>query len=152
MKVDSIRGLLDWTAGYHQHLSNCFAKSAEKQQNDRSQMLLNYLADKEMDLATRVRAFKDVGEDKALNTWCTEHIDKHPLMAEAACDDAYTTMDSNAIITEVEQQHQIIILLYENLYDRSPKEEIKELLAKVRDLQQQEAQQMMQGANRLEDI
>ncbi|HAW91438.1 MULTISPECIES: hypothetical protein [unclassified Arsukibacterium] len=152
MKVDSIRGLLDWTAGYYQHLSNCFSKSAEQQQNKRPQMLLNYLADKEMDLATRIRAFKEVGEDKALNTWCTEHIDKHPLMAEAACDDAFNTMDTNAIITEVEQQHQTIILLYENLYDRSQKSEIKELLAEVLDLQKQQAQQMMQGANRLEDI
>ncbi|MDX1678394.1 hypothetical protein [Arsukibacterium sp.] len=152
MKVESFRDLLDWTAGYHQHLSNCFTKSARARSDKRPQLLLNYLADKEMDLATRVRAFKDVTEDKALNTWCTEHIDKHPLMAEAACDDAYNTMDTNEMITEVEKQHELIILLYQNLCERSHPPAMQEMLAEVRDLEKELARQMMHGANRLEDI
>ncbi|WP_214001046.1 hypothetical protein [Arsukibacterium sp.] len=152
MKVESFRDLLDWTSGYHQHLSNCFADSAKAHSDKRPQLLLNYLADKEMDLATRVRGFKDVGENKALNTWCTEHIDKHPLMAEAACDDAFTTMDTNQIITEVEKQHELIILLYQNLFERSHPPQMQEMLAEVRDLEKEHAQQMMYGANRLEDI
>ncbi|MDX1536866.1 hypothetical protein [Arsukibacterium sp.] len=152
MKVESFRDLLDWTSGYHQHLSNCFADSARAQSDKRSQLLLNYLADKEMDLATRVRGFKDVGEDKALNTWCTAHIDKHPLMVEAVCDDAYTTMDTNEIITEVEKQHELITLLYHNLMERSHPPKMQELLGEVHDLEKELAQQMMHGANRLEDI
>lgn len=152
MKVESFRDLLDWTADYHQHLSNCFTQCASQHSDKRAAMLLNYLADKEMDLATRVRAFKDVGEDKALNTWCTEHIDKHPLMAEAACDNAFSQMNTSEIITEVEKQHQLIILLYQNLFDRSQPPERQELMAEVRDLEKEQAQQMTQGANRLEDI
>lgn len=152
MRVESFRDLLDWTSGYHQHLSNCLAQCAEHQLNERSQMLLNYLADKEMELSTTVRGFKNIGEDKALNTWCTEHLDRHPLLAEAACDEAFASMDTAEIISEVENQHQQIILLYQNLYDRSHPPKMQELLAEVRDLEKSEAQQMMQGANRLEDI
>lgn len=152
MKVESFRDLLDWTSGYHRHLSNCLAQCARHQLDDRCQMLLNYLSDKEMQLAIAVRGFKDIGEDKALNTWCTEHLDRHPLMVGAACDDAFTTMTTAEIITEVENQHQTIILLYQNLYERSHPPKMQELLADVRDLEKNEARQMMQGANRLEDI
>lgn len=152
MKVESFRDLLEWTSGYHQHLSNCFTNCAKDQPNKRSQMLLNYLADKEMDLASRVRAFKEVGEDKALDTWCTAHIDQHSLMADTPCNTALATMNTDDIISEVEMQHQLIITLYHNLGERSHPQKMQELLAEVHDLEQQEAQQMMQGANRLEDI
>ncbi|MDR6982874.1 hypothetical protein J2X32_001492 [Rheinheimera pacifica] len=152
MKVESLRSLLDWTSGYHRHLSNCLADCARHQLDDRCQMLLNYLADKEMKLAIAVQGFKDVGEDKALNTWCTEHLDRHPLLAGAACDDAFISMTTTEIITEIENQHQQILLLYQNLYDRSQTPKIQELLAQVRDLEKNEAQQMMHGANRLEDL
>lgn len=152
MKVESFRELLDWTSGYHRHLSNCLAHCARHQPDDRCQMLLNYLSDKEMQLSAEVYGFRQIGEDKALNTWCTEHLDQHPLLAGAACDDAFASMNTAEIITEVENQHQKIILLYQNLYDRSHPPKMQELLAEVRDVEQQAARQMVQGANRLEDI
>ncbi|SNY52460.1 hypothetical protein SAMN06297280_2126 [Arsukibacterium tuosuense] len=152
MKVESFRDLLDWTSDYHQHLSNCFADSAKAQSDKRSQLLLDYLADKEMNLANRVRAFKAVGEDKALDTWCTAHIDQHPLMDETRCDDAFATMNTDDIISETEKQHQLIISLYHNLGERSHPAEMQKLLNEVHDFEKEQAQQMMQGANRLEDI
>lgn len=152
MRIESFRELLDWTSGYHLHLSQCFRQCAHMQQNERSGMLLDYLADKELHLAACVLGFKHLGEDKALNTWCTEHLDRHPLMVDAACDEDFALMNTTEIITEVEKQHQLIILLYQNLYDRSQPPKMQELLAEVRDLEVNESQQMMHGANRLEDI
>jgi hypothetical protein len=36
MRVESFRDLLDWTSGYHLHLSQCFRQCAHLQKNERS--------------------------------------------------------------------------------------------------------------------
>lgn len=152
MHVESFGELLRWTSGYHLQMAQCFRNCAMQHQNERSTLLLDYLADKELRLAACVLGFKHQGEDSALNTWCTEHLDKHPLMADAACEDDFASMTTSEIIAEVEQQHQLIILLYQNLYERSNATQLQQLLANVRDLEVNESQQMMHGANQLEDI
>jgi hypothetical protein len=152
MRVESFRDLLDWTSGYHQMLSHCFHHAASNHADNRSAMLLDYLADKEHKLASMVQQFKQLAVNKALNTWCTEYLDKHPLMVDAVCNDAFNSMPASDIIAEVENQHQQIIQLYQNLYDRSQMSELQQLLSDVADMEKSEAKQMMQGANRLEDI
>lgn len=73
MRIESFRDLLNWTSGYHRHLSHCLAHSAK------------------------------------------HHSD-------------------------------------ENLLGRSHPPQMQQLLVEIHDLEKSEAQQMMQGANRLEDI
>ena len=152
MRVESFRDLLDWTSGYHHMLSRCFAATARNHPIQRSVMLLDHLAEKELKLAHWVQDFKQLTVNKALNTWCTEYLDKHPLMGKATCDNTLLTMQAADIIAEVEEQHQQIILLYQNLCDRSQMAELQQLLTDVADMEKNEAKQMMQGANRLEDI
>lgn len=152
MKVESFQDLLEWTSGFHQHLSDAFVASAKNQSDKRSRMLLNHLADKEVNLASNVSAFKDIAAENALDSWCTAHIDQHPLMNNSVSDDAFVSMNTTNIISKVEEQHQQIILLYQNLGERKHSEKMQQLLLDVHDLEKQQAQQMMQGANNLEDI
>ena len=152
MRVESFRDLLTWTSGYHQHLSHCFAQSAKRHSDERSRMLLDHLADKEIQLADTVTGFKEIAADNTLSTWCIEHLEQHPLLDNTVDGKAFAAMTNAEIITEVENLHQQIILLYQNLQGRSHPPQMQRLLSEIHDLEKNEAQQIMQGANRLEDI
>jgi hypothetical protein len=152
MRIESFRDLLNWTSGYHRNLSHCLAHSAKKHSEERSKMLLDHLADKELQLSDIVGGFKDIAANNTLSTWCIEHVDQHPLLDNTLDDMAFAAMTNAEIITEVENLHQHLILLYQNLLGRSHPPQMQQLLVEIHDVEKSEAQQMMQGANRLEDL
>ena len=66
MKVETLRDVLHWTSEFHQHLSECLKRGADKTDNTRAQMLLNYLSEHEEKLlhdCADISSAKELMED-----------------------------------------------------------------------------------------
>ena len=152
MTIETLKDVLHWTTNFHQKLSDCLTHSTDNNENERAKMLLVYLAEHERELANVVAQFEKNGNTHALNTWCYEFIDKHPLTQHQLDDAIFAKLDATEIMARVVDQHQQVIELYRYLFTRADIPSARALLENLKSLEEHEAMQMSQGANRLSDL
>ncbi|MCX4186932.1 ATPase [Methylophaga sp. OBS4] len=152
MQVESIKDILEWTVHFHHELAACLKDCTDKNENARAKLLLGYLATHEKTLENMVAEFERTANLNALNTWCYEYLDKHPVIKHKHSDVPFSKLDTKQIMETVTQLHEQVIDLYQDLYDRAPVESEKELLKQLLDVEDHEAMRISQSANRLEDL
>ena len=152
MQVETLDDVLKWTSDYHQSLADRLDHSSGNNESERARLLLDYLSKHEASLARTVHESERTAEGKSLNTWCYEYLEKHQLVQRIHFDESFSNLNSAQIMDIVTDQHNQIIELYRYLYSRANIPETKTLLGALLELEQHEAMQMMQGANRLQDI
>lgn len=152
MKIETLRDVLHWTTEFHQHLSSCLRHCSDKNESERAKMLLVYLAGHESELASVVSNFEKTGNTNALNTWCYEYIDKHPIIHHEHCNTPFAKLNATEIMEVIVDQHQQVIELYRYLFSRADIPSAKELLENLKSLEEHESMLMSQGANRLSDM
>ena len=152
MQIETLKDVLHWTTEFHQHLSQCLTHCADSNENTRAKLLLDYLATHETKLAQILHRFEQTANTNALNTWCYEYLDKHPIIQHNQCDKPFAKMNTHEIMGIIVDQHEQLISLYRYLQSRADTVSAQELLGNLTSLEEHEAMQMMQSANRLEDI
>lgn len=152
MQAEHIKDVLDWTIDFHEQLSACLADCASKNESERAKLLLDYLAERERDLTKIIKEFKKTANSNALNTWCYDYLDKHPIMKHRHADVPFSSLDTPQIIEAVMHMHQQVIALYRDLTAQIVVNSAHELLEELLSLEEHEAMRMSQSANRLEDM
>ena len=152
MQIETLKDVLHWTKEFHTQLSRCLQHCADKNQDTRAQMLLTYLVTHEEKLATVVARFEQSGDSRALNTWCYEYLDKHPIVQHQHCDAPFADLDTEQIMAVIVEQHQQVIELYRYLLSQAVIPSARELLEGLKSLEEHEAMQMSHSANRLHDL
>lgn len=152
MKIETLKDLLEWTKATHRNLSECMVHCSEHHESERGVMLLSYLSGHENVLATVIQGFVDTSRTSVLNTWCLEYLDRKPIQIHDYCDGYFVEMDLSKIIETVVSQHYQIISLYKHLYAKADIPSMEELLKQLIEFEESHVMQMVQGANRLEDI
>lgn len=152
MSVETLKDVLHWTTDFHQHLSECLAHCATKNESERARMLLDYLADHEKKLAHVVARFEETGDSHALDTWCYEYITEHPIVKHAHCDAPFSDLNAAEIMEVIVDQHQQVIELYRYLAERADIPTAKELMESLRSMEEHEMMRAVQTANRFEDM
>ena len=152
MQVETIRDVLEWTRKLHRYLKECMQHCADTSENEREAMLLNYLAEHEKRLAEVINKFEESSNDKALNTWCYEYVDKKPISPHGKCEGPFSEMKVGEIIEEIFHMHDQVIDLYRYLYSRAGSSSPKELLGALLELEKNESMLIAQNTGRLKDI
>lgn len=152
MQVETLRDVLVWTREFHKNLSACLRHCAGRNESDRAKMLLEYLARHEEELSGIVAGFVDTAETRALNTWCYDYMEKHPILHSAHCDAPFQNLEPDEIMAIITDQHEQVIGLYRYLHARADIEATRELMEELESLEEQEARQMTQGANRMQEM
>lgn len=152
MQAENLKDVLDWTIDFHQQLSLCLADCAKKNKSERAKLLLDYFAQHEQDLTKVITEFKKTASKNALNTWCYEYLDKHPIMKHKHTDIPFADLDTLKITETVIHMHQQVITLYRDLMAQIVVNSAHELLEELLSLEEHEAMRMTQSANRLEDM
>jgi hypothetical protein len=152
MQIETLNDVLHWTKEFHKQLSRCLKHCADENQNTRAQMLLTYLVAHEDKLTEAVAQFEQWGDSSALNTWCYEYLDKHPIVQHEHCNAPFAELDAEQIMAIIVEQHQQVIELYRNLFSRADIPSARELLRGLKSLEEHEAMQMSHAANRLHDL
>ena len=152
MQIETLRDVLHWTKEFHQHLSQCLSHCADMNTDERAKMILAYLSDHEESLTRVVSGFETSGNEHALNTWCYEYVNKHPIVQHRHCDAPFSELDAVQIMEVVVDQHQQVIELYRYLASRADIPSAQEMLASLRSFEEHEIMRMVQSANRFEDM
>lgn len=152
MQVETIRDILHWTSQLHAHLAMCLQSGTKHNTSERAVMMLRYLADHEVRLASVLTESEKTASVSALNTWCYEYLDKRSIVQDAFCDPPFRSLEAEEIVGIVMDQHQQVIELYRNLSERADIPEVQELLDSLRSLEEHEAMQMTQSGNRFSDM
>tara|TARA_R110001583_G_scaffold6774_11_gene34080 strand:+ start:7619 stop:8077 length:459 start_codon:yes stop_codon:yes gene_type:complete len=152
MQAENLKDVLDWSIEFHKQLSACLTDSADENENERAKLLLDYLAEHEQSLTKVIIEFEKTASSNALNTWCYEYLDKHPVMKHKHSDVPYAKLDTLQITEAVMHLHQQIIILYRDLAAQTVATSAHELLEELLSLEEHEAMRMSQSANRLEDM
>jgi len=152
MQVETLRDVLHWTREYHQCLADCLQDSVDQNESERAKMLLKYLGEHEQKLVTVLEGFEKGADENALNTWCYEYFDKHPVIRHQQCECPFSELGTTEIMTEITTLNQQVIELYRYLQSRAESEGGKELLSQLSELEKHEAMRMVTSANRLEDL
>ncbi|OMH31773.1 hypothetical protein [Motiliproteus sp. MSK22-1] len=151
MQIETIKDVLAWTRELHRYLQKCIHHCSEKSKSDRQMMLLNYLAEHENTLCDVIEKLEASSDDKALNTWCIEYVDKRPISPHGECEGSFSEMKVDEIMAEVFHMHNQVIELYRYLYSRAGASSPKGLLGALLELEQNESIQIALETGRLKD-
>ena len=152
MRAETLKDVLDWTENFHRHMASRLIECASQHQGQRAQMLLNYLADHEKSLTRTVDRFRKESDKSVLDTWCYDHIDQSAIVYRDLCNTDFTTLSADGITERVAEEHDEIVELFRYLSERAEIPEAEELMAELLSLEEHEVMQMMQAANRLQDV
>ncbi|WP_308365889.1 MULTISPECIES: ATPase [unclassified Microbulbifer] len=152
MQVETLKDVLVWTREFHRNLSDCLRHCALNNENSRAKLLLDYLAQHEQELSQIVSGFVETAETRALNTWCYDYMEKHPILHSAHCDAPFQDLEPDEIMGVITDQHEQVIDLYRYLHARADIEATRELMEELESLEEQAARQMSQGANRMQEM
>jgi CRISPR/Cas system CSM-associated protein Csm4 (group 5 of RAMP superfamily) len=152
MQVETIRDVLNWTVSFHKNLKECLADCSKQNEDERARMILNYLSDHEKSLEQIVQGFEHASDKKALNTWCYDYMEKHPIIKHGHCDSPFKALDVPHIMEKIVNHHDQVIELYIHLYSRVDIDSAKALLDKIKDVEENEIKRIVQSANRFSDM
>lgn len=152
MPVETMKDILHWTADFHQQLSKRLQRGAKETKDERAHLLLDYLAEHEKHLSEALRRLEADGISSALNSWYNDYLDQHPLTRLNNGKLSFAEMNSSDILNEIIAINQQVLDLYRGLAARATTSEAKELFQNLLNLEQHEAMQMTQSANRFTDL
>lgn len=152
MQLETIKDVLQWTARFHRHLSECMSHCAEGQKSERARLLLTYLSQHELKLSSLMDAHVTALPSTVLDTWVYEYLNKTPGSLHSVCEEPFSGLTTMEIIAELEQRHAEVIALYSTLREQVPTPLASAVFEELLQLQQKEVQQMVHSANRLEDL
>jgi len=152
LQIETLRDVLHWTRKFHQRLYHCFQHCVDEDENERARLLLAYLAEHENKLIRVLDGFEKTASSRALNTWCYEYVDRHPILRHKNCDSPFENMSTSEITAEVAHLHQEVINLYRYLNDRAESLSAQDLLKSLKEVEENESMLMVKNAINLEDI
>ncbi len=151
MNIETLKDVLHWTQQFHQNLGECLSHCADENIDERAKLMLDYLSEHEKVLSNVVTGFENSGNEHALNTWCYEYVNRHPITQHAHCDTPFADLDATQIMEVVSDQHQQVIELYRHLASRADIPAARELLESFQALEEHEMMRMSHASNRFED-
>ena len=152
MQVETLKDVLHWTTQFHQDLADCLVHCEGHHSSERARLLLDYLSKHQTSLKNVVKDFEESANKNALDTWCYEYLEKHPIIRQQHCEVSFDKLDTAQIMEVVMEYHRQVIELYRYLEAKAATEPTRELLGELLELEEHEAMVMAQGANRLEDL
>lgn len=152
MAAQTLNDILNRTQEFHNGLAKSLEESVDEIENERAQLLLDYLREHEQKLAHALHVMQDSADLKQLNTWFYEYTQKHNVIRAKQEHKPFSQMNSREIMAEVMDEHDQIIELYRYLYGRAGTSPAQELLQELIQLEQSETMLMAQEGNRAEDM
>lgn len=152
MQVESIKEALDWTQNFHQNLAGSLDEKKSPSNDERTNMLLDYLTDCENSLVKDLQSLKSAADSHVLKTWGYEYMKDFPPKNALNHEAALAGMGQEQVVKHVEERHNEVIELFEHLKSKAQVPEVYDFIEQIMDLERKEAQKIAQSANRLQDI
>ncbi len=150
MQVKTFFDLIEWSRNLHASLAKCLAHGASHHEDERAVLLLEYLASHESEMEKMVASFEDQADSKAAKTYVYDYMPHEPVTTHLVCDDYFTTLDVDAIRSEVFGFHEQIISLYQSLAGKAEIPEAKELVDMLLEMEENETKRLVWQTERMD--
>lgn len=119
MQPLTINDILNSTSEYHAALAASLRNHAEQSDCERGSLLLNYLSDKERELANAVGKIRQALLEKTSNTWCYQYTDRHPILHSNPQHLHFSDMSTEEIQQTITNIHDQLMDLYAHICERA---------------------------------
>lgn len=152
MEVKTIRDLLTWTRQYHQQLEGCYAHCANKADEERIKLLLDYFKSHQSKLSVTLEGVIERQQEKVLNSWCAEYSVRQAPFQKHVCQHNLAGLTVDEIIIKVVAAHKTVIDLYKELASQAHISETHDLFHSLLELEEHTLMQEMVSAQRFSDL
>jgi hypothetical protein len=152
MEVETLRDVIHWTKDVHLQLSECLSKCKKDNEDERAKMVLSYLSSYEKKLAKVFQSFEEKGDERALNTWCIEYINKFKRHNGGFSDEPFVGLNAQQVVATVVESHEYLMSLFNFLSMQAATASTKELMEEISSFEEHETMKMVQATNRFEDM
>ncbi len=151
MRYEQTRDVLDHVVKFHREAGALFQQLMEHASDQRVQMLLDYMVRHEKALERRINEFRCDSSERVLSGWFKYTHDEDIFKALRLVD-ATADMDFDDVLDLAVELDAKLIELYEEMVDRSPSDEVKEIFSSLLGQETREKNVLVRSALGLKDI
>ena len=155
MSIKTFGELIDGVRLLHKHLALRLAQGASQHKEQRTSMLLEYLAAHEAAIGRVMSEFERRASSDALNTYVPylyAALEQQPEHTHSACDVRYASLSIDDISEEIFDFHNQVIEFYRHLSNEAQIPEAKQLLESLLEFEHHEAMCMARQFGSINDI
>lgn len=152
MEVKTFYDLIEWSRSLHAQLAQCLSHCAKLHHDERTTVLLEYLASCEIAMEKMVAGFEQQADPKVARTYVYDYTPHKPVKTHIDCDDYYAKLGTDAICAEVIEFHEQIIDLYRTLLRKAEIPEAAELMQMLLDMEENETRLLVRQIGRMDDL
>jgi hypothetical protein len=152
MEVKTFFDLIEWSRSLHGQLARCLSHCAKLHHDERTAMLLQYLASCETAMETMVAGYEHQADPKVAKTFVYDYIPHKPVKTHLDCDDHYANLNADEINAEIIEFHEQIIELYRALLRKAEIPEAAELMQLLLDMEENETKLLVRQLGRMDDL
>lgn len=152
MDIKTFEKLINWTRDLHENLASCLSHCATRNENERAQALLEYVAYHESDIARIVDEFEHQADSNTLETRVYDYLANNQVETLSGNDERFSTLTFDDISREVFAYHDQITDLYQTLIGKAEIADAKELLESLLAMEENESKRLASQIGRMQDI
>jgi rubrerythrin len=150
MRFEQTREVLQHAKKFHEQVSVLCRRLSGKCEQERIRMLLDYMSERESQLAKAIDQFANETSDNVLDTWFQYTQDKTAL----TCPDFELTAETKTedVLRLGLELAQCLIEMYKEIADNADSEEIQTVFRNLLEREEKEKLKLARNAQMLDDI
>lgn len=152
MAIETIKDILDWGRRLHEELAQIYQNSSAESEDERTRLLLSYIADHEQKLADIIANYEKHDTTGKIDSWMRDYLDKNPFMAGMREVVKFNPMDGDEILKATINAHQQMIKMYRDLAQNAKAERLESLFENIANMEANELMRMVVTGERWSDM
>jgi hypothetical protein len=152
MPTETIKDILDWGRRLHEELATIYQSSSAESEDERTRLLLNYIADHENRLAEMIANFEKHDTTGRVDSWMRDYLEKNPFMAGMREVVKFNPMDGEEVLQATIDAHQKMIAMYRDLAQNAKSDRLETLFTSIADMESNELMRMVMTGERWSDM
>lgn len=152
MPIETIKDILDWGRSLHEELAAIYHSSAAESEDERTRLLLSYIADHENRLAEIIANYEKHDTSGRVDSWMQDYLDKNPFMAGIRDMVKFDPGNGDEVLQATISAHQQMITMYRDLAENAKSDRLETLFANIADLESNELMRMVMTGERWSDM
>ena|SRR5210317_1294985 len=152
MPTETIKDILDWGRRLHEELATIYQSSSAESEDERTRLLLNYIADHENRLAEMIANFEKHDTTGRVDSWMRDYLEKNPFKAGMREVVKFNPMDGEEVLQATIDAHQKMIAMYRDLAQNAKSDRLETLFTSIADMESNELMRMVMTGERWSDM
>ena len=148
MRFEQVRDALHHVESFHRQLSAFYQSSAERKVEGKEKMLLDYMAQHEMDLSDDLKKYEDGAPNRILDGWF-QYADDDNLLKFSDKAELENVEDIVAISLECGEK---LISLLNDFADNADTPDLKEVFSNMAQMQAKEQRKLSMNVDRMTEL